>query len=233
MPRTADSSHSSDNENIEDEYLLDIYEAVKCFDKKHELLDPILKAACGISLTIHPYAKLMPAIAAGIPAIKAVLNDDSDDEENGSEIDHAEEIRIYRGLCKLIPHFEDIMLACSKNMYVLRTFIKMLEDASNNGRSVDVHSVTRCIVEWVQLDDRIEYDYSVYTMPKASELDKCAWWHPEYAILAYLLSGQEDLICPQMLDKLYDLANGETASRNWIDALSLFISTWVAQTRVG
>ncbi|KAF9551568.1 hypothetical protein CPC08DRAFT_768683 [Agrocybe pediades] len=210
MPRTNNSSSASDDEHIEDEYLLDIYKAVKHHDKGHELLDPILKAARGIALTVHPYAKLMPAISAGVPAVKSVLGSESDDEEESqSEIDHAEEIQIYRGLCRLIPHFDLIVEACSKNMHVLRTFIKMLEDASNNGRSIDIYSVTHSIVEWVKLDDRIGYDYEKYSMPKAKELDKRAWWHPEYAILAYPLCGQKDLICPEMLDKIYDLANGE------------------------
>ncbi|KAF9554487.1 hypothetical protein CPC08DRAFT_766696 [Agrocybe pediades] len=211
MPRTNNSSSASDDEHIEDEYLLDIYKAVKHHDKGHELLDPILKAARGIALTVHPYAKLMPAISAGVPAVKSVLGSESDDEEESqSEIDHAEEIQIYRGLCRLIPHFDLIVEACSKNMHVLRTFVKMLEDASHNGRSINVYSVTHSIVEWVKLDDRIGYDYETYSMPKAKELDKRAWWHPEYAILAYPLCGQKDLICPEMLDKIYDLANGET-----------------------
>ncbi|KAF9558949.1 hypothetical protein CPC08DRAFT_763596 [Agrocybe pediades] len=206
MPSTANPDpHSSDNENISED--------------EHELLDPILKAACGTSLTIHPYTKLTPVIAAGIPAIRSVLGDDSEDEENGSEVDHAEEVRIFRGLCKLIPHFEDIILACSRNMYVLGSFVRILEEASHNGRSMDVHSITHTIVEWVELDDRIEYDKDQYPMPKAKEMDRRAWWHPEYAILAYPLLGQQDLICPKMFsDKLYSLANGklDVSESEWL-----------------
>ncbi|KAF9554102.1 hypothetical protein CPC08DRAFT_197915 [Agrocybe pediades] len=210
MPRPANAHDDSEPEGIEDEYLLDLYKAIKCSDKSNDLLDPILKAARGISLVIHPYAKLMPVIAAGVPAIKSVLGDDSDGEETDSEIDHAEEIRIYRGLCKLIPYFEDIVTACSKNLHVLRTFVKMLEDASHNGRSIDVYNISHGIVEWIKRDGRIEYDTEMYRMPKANEMTMRAWLHPEYAILVYPLSGQKDLICEEIHDKLYDLANGET-----------------------
>ncbi|KAF8222887.1 hypothetical protein L208DRAFT_1381676 [Tricholoma matsutake] len=122
----------------------------KTFD---QVLEPVLKAARWIPLSINPFPNLTQIIYAGISE-----NDDEKDDEY-----MAEELLLHEDIMSLVPTFKDVLSVYAKDLGELDNFIILLTSTANAARQEDTATLKHAIIEYMILDLKVDMHHPPIT----------------------------------------------------------------------